>query len=233
MPRYTSAYSSFVINLGEVEILRISASKKERSNPVKHRNEINAICRGAIVLLSSHVEAFIRELGEIALESFVSKRVERNKFPPRLFYHISKDIIDEIINTGDPEKIAAKVFQFMQTDAGFWSQSGEFPSPIPIERFNKGFANPAFEKTKSYLSRFGYTTYRDDINRMLRAQAAPVINMLNHLVDTRNNIAHGDPTATKTPQEIKDMMNLIAVYCRATDGVFANWCRANYCPIRA
>lgn len=221
MPRYTAAYSSFVSRLDEVEVLRSAALRKERSGAVKYRNEINAVCRGAVVLLCSHVEAFTKELGEIALEAFVSKRIGREKFPHKLFYHISKDIIDEIYDTNDPDKIAEKLFHFLRTDIVYWSQVGEFPAAIPVDRFNKGFANPAFEKIRVYLSRFGYNCYRNDINRLLRAKSAPAINMLNHLVDTRNNIAHGNTAATKTPGELRDIIDLVTIYCRATDDVFA------------
>ncbi|MEW8329678.1 MAG: HEPN domain-containing protein [Candidatus Thiodiazotropha sp.] len=44
---------------------------------------------------------------------------------------------------------------------------------------------------------------------------------LNYLVDTRNKISHGDPSATKTPSEVKDMVSIVKKYCSETDSVFA------------
>ena len=123
MTRYTSTYSSFVARLGEVELLRRDAQKKERVDPVSKSDEINALCRGSVVLLSSHVEAYIKDLGELALEAFYNKSVNRSKFSARFFYHISKDMLDEIQDTSDPEKIATKVFSFLGSDFDYWSKT--------------------------------------------------------------------------------------------------------------
>lgn len=232
MTRFTSAYRSFVSRLDEVETLRREASRLERQDAVGKLRQINAMCRGAVILLSSHVEAYIKELGENALESFYQRKVDRSKFSPVLFYHISKDFFEVISSTDDHSRAAERLFGFIEADSAYWSRSGHFPSQVPIDRFNRGFSNPAFKKVKSYFRRFGYDAYKADLEKFMKADFAPVTNMLNHLVDTRNNIAHGDPLSTKTPQEIETMIELVTYYCRATDDVFANWCRANFCPIR-
>lgn len=232
MSRYTSAYSSFKDRLAEVEILRKAAAAKERSDAIRYRNEINALCRGAIVLLCSHVEAFVKEIGELALDKFFANRVDRRKIPLSIFYHISKDIIDIIGDGRDAEKTAERIFGFLQSDGHFWSKNGSFPTQIPSDRFNKGFSNPGFRKIRAYFLRFGYSEYKNDLNVVLGPKSIPVINMLNHLVDTRNSIAHGDPSATKTPNEIGEMVKLISIFCRATDDVFASWCRKQFCAIR-
>lgn len=232
MARYTSAYSSFVVRLDEVETLRLFAYQKEKNDPVGMGNEISALCRGSVVLLSSHLEAYIKELGELALDSLHLKLVPRNNISSRFYYHISKNIIDELQNTSDPDKIADKVFEFINSDQLFWSKDGSFPESIPSDRFNRGFSNPAFKKIKSYFNRFGYSNYKGDLASKLQANFQPTINMVDHMVDTRNKIAHGDPSATKTPSEVKDMMNIIQKYCAETDCVFASWWKANFCSIR-
>jgi len=56
--------------------------------------------------------------------------------------------------------------------------------------------------------------------------------MVDHLVDTRNKIAHGDPVATKTPSDVKAITVLIQKYCAETDSVFASWWKSNFCSIR-
>ncbi|NQV47115.1 MAG: hypothetical protein HQ504_04965 [Rhodospirillaceae bacterium] len=232
MARYTSSYGSFVTRLEEVELLRKAAAKKELVDPVGMRDEINALCRGSIVLLSSHVEAYIKEVGELALESFQIKNVNRSKFLSRFFYHISKDILDDIKDTSDPDKIANKIFHFLGSDSNYWSKTGPFVTQLPSDRFNKGFSNPAFRKVKSYFNRFGYDNYMHDFYEKLRADALSTHNMLDHLVDTRNNIAHGDPRATKTPADLKEMIDMTTRFCRVTDEVFGNWCKTNFCSIR-
>jgi RiboL-PSP-HEPN len=232
MPRYTSAYSSFVLRLGEIDILLRISFKKEKTNPVNLRNEINALCRGSVVLLSAHLEAYIKEVGELALDSMYQKRVPRTKVASRFFYHLSKQLLNEIQDTSDQEKIADKLFSFIQNDLLYWSKIGPFPQALPTEQFNKGFSNPAYDKIKAYFNRFGYTEYNRDLASVLKAKYQSSVNMIDHLVDTRNKIAHGDPTATKTPGEVKEMITIIRQYCLATDSVFAKWWRSNFCSIR-
>jgi hypothetical protein len=232
MARYTTAYSAFVTRLDEVETLQRFAATKERTDPIALRNEINALCRGSIVLLCGHLEAYVKELGEVALESMTVKNVPRNNVSSRLYYYVSKGLLEDIQNTSDPERVADKVFAFIQSDLAYWSRTGPFPQPIQTARFNMGFANPAFIKIKRYFNRFGYAEYQHDLARRLRADYLPTINMVDHLVDTRNKIAHGDPAASKTPGEVATMMSITRLFCGSTDAVFATWWRTRFCAIR-
>jgi len=232
MGRYTSAYSAFVLRLDEVELLRNCAARKEKEDPIVLMREINALCRGGIVLLSSHLEAYIRGLGELALERMHTEGVPRDSIPPRFYYHISKDIVDEIKDTSDPDKIAGKLFTFLETDQSYWAQTGPFPKALPVDRFNLGFSSPAFDKITAYFNRFGYSGYRNDMARVLRADYTSTVNMVRHLVDIRNKIAHGDLVTTKTPGDVKGMIDIIRKYCATTDAVFASWCRSQLCSIR-
>ena len=74
-----------------------------------------------------------------------------------------------------------------------------------MDRFNRGFANPAFKRIAKYFNRFGYEEYKRDLERCLQASFLPTITMVDHLVHTRNKIAHGDFAESKTPGEVKDM----------------------------
>lgn len=232
MARFTSAYSEFVARLGEVEILRKAAATKERANPIGLAKEINALSRGSIVLLCGHLEAYVKELGELALDSMIVKNVARDQLSSRVYYHISQDLLRELRETADPEKIADKLFAFLERDLSYWSKDGPFPQPIPTDRFNKGFANPAFRKIKRYFNRFGYHSYQRDLATRLQADYSPTVNMIDHLVDMRNKIAHGDPAATKTPAEVQTMISIIRSFCGSTDAVFASWWRDSFCTIR-
>lgn len=232
MSRYTSAYTSLIRRLVEVEILYRGAAVKEKLDPIGFSNEINAFCRGAIVLLCSHLEAYIKELGEITLTALQSKAIARSGIPPQFFYHISKDFITEVKDTSDPAKIAEKMFAFLLSDNSYWDRSGPFPTPLPVDRFNEGFSNPAYKKITRYFNRFGYTSYRSDLAGTLKANYNATVNMVEHLVHVRNKIAHGDLLVTKTPSDVREMTNYIKGYSRATDSTFATWCKANLCSIR-
>jgi hypothetical protein len=232
MPRYTSAYGSFTAEVQEVHILRVSATALERSDPVRRRAEINALCRSAIVLLSAKLEAYVKDLGEVALQNLHTRAVPRNLLVDQFYYHLSKDLIDEIRDTSDPIKLAQKFHHFIQREAVYWKKIGPFQQPLPVERFNKGFSNPKVDKISAYLNRFGYSGHKRDLAIVLTSDYNATINMVDHLVDVRNKIAHGDPTATKPPADVKDMITIVKRYCATTDLTFANWCSSNLCTIR-
>ena len=208
------------------------ATLYERKDAVTHRKEINALSRGAVVLLCGHLEAYIRELGEIALDSMYEKNISRTNLASRVYHYISKDLLDEVRSTLDAERAADRVFEFIDRDLKYWSKSGPFPAPVPADGFNRGFASPAFNKIKKYFNRFGYEDYRGDLAACLRANFQPTVTMVDHLVDTRNKIAHGDPDASKTPSEIGDIISITKSFCRSTDGVFATWWKKKFCAIR-
>ena len=232
MARYTKAYSAFKAKLSEVNTLRSLACNREKRDPINSRDEINALSRGSIVLLCSHLEAYIKELGEIALDSMHTKSIPRTRLSSKIYYHISKDLLDEIKSTSDPERIGDKIFKFLEDDLLYWSRDGAFPKPIPTDRFNKGFSNPAFEKIRRYMRRFGYDGYQGDLSQSLMGSYQPTINLVNHLVDTRNKIAHGDPQANKTPSDLSGMITTTMLFCRSTDQVFASWWKRQFCSIR-
>lgn len=233
MARYTPVYGAFVVRLGEVDLLRSSAAALGRKRTaIRHGAEISALCRGAVVLLSSHIEAFVKELGEHTLDAIYDNQVCKSKVALPFFYHLSKDRIESIRNSSSAEKIAEHVRIFVQDDAQMWGVLGNFPRPITTVEFNTGFSNPKFDKVKAYFGRFGYVNFRRDFFRELGRNAQPTVNAIDQIVDARNSIAHGDPAATKTPQELTEMIYAAKLFCRNSDNVFANWCGINLCRIR-
>lgn len=203
MSRFTTVYGDFSQRIHEVGVLRKKAAQFERSRESFTRGpEISALCRGAVVLLSSHIEAYVKELGEHTLDKIHARGVCRSHLSPQFFYHMSKQTIDQIREASKPETIATRVQGFVDHEAVFWSNLEPLPAPVPSEAFNKGFSNPTFKKVKSYFGRFGYRDYRRDLFRELGRDAQPTVNNLDQIVETRNSIAHGDPLATKTPAEI-------------------------------
>lgn len=209
-----------------------SARKLERADAVAHTDEISALCRAAIVLQCSHLEGYIKDLGEIAIARLYERSVARSKLSSSFFYFLSKDHFDEIRETADHGKLADKVFSFVDRDGELWSFDGPFPGQISYDRFSKGFASPSEKKIASFLGRFGATNFKRDLMRCLANDYPATSNMVSDMVTTRNNIAHGDATSSKTPGDVLVMIGFIKRYVAATDDVFASWCSANLCSIR-
>ena len=232
MARYTKAYSIFTRNLIEINTLHSLAHSYQTHNPILFQDKIDSLSRGLIVLLSSHLEAYIKGLGEVALDSMYFKSAPRDRLSLQFYYYISKDILDDIRNTSDPAKISQKVFSLIERDLPYWSCEGAFPKQVLTDGFNKGFSNPTFKRIEKYFNRFGYRHYKRDLDVLLAGACQLTINAVDNLVDTRNKIAHGDPVITKTPSEIAEMIKTIRLFCRMTDGAFASWWRQNFCSIR-
>ena len=233
MARYTKVYSGFISRLKEVDLLQSKAAKLQRpQEPLRHGDEMNALCRGSILLLSSHVEAYIKELGEHTIDMMETKSTCRSCLAPQFFYHISKNLVDNISSSSQPEKIAYNVFTFLEKKSDIWKSEGPFPYPVSTSCFNSSFSNPTFDKVNSYFRRFGYESYKHDFKQALGRDANNTQNNLNQLVNLRNAIAHGDPSATKTPNEVKEAVIEIRKFCRVTDSVFSSWCKQKLCPIR-
>lgn len=227
------AYGSFVDRTDEVLILVRKASQIERSEHAFGRGrEIDALCRGAIVLLSSHLEAYVKELGECLLDAMFAKSVCRSKLGDSFFYHASRRSLDGIRKETDPKKVSENVFEFVDRQSDLWSKTGSFPRRIDSEEFNKGFSNPKVEKIQRYLSRFGYQSLRHDLNVTLRGECVVTIATIDQIVETRNAIAHGEASATKTPAEVNEMVASAQIFCRTVDGTFATWSKEKLCAIR-
>jgi hypothetical protein len=233
MSRYTAAYSNFVKRLSEIVALqRLSFSFSPSGSNPGHDLKMNALCRGGIVLLSAHIEGYIEDLGEIILDRIVINKMQKNDLADSFFYFFSKDIIDEIKDTGNPDAISKKIKDLITRDVDIWANELVFFKQLPADRFLHGFSNPKTEEIRRLFSRFGYRDYVTDIRKLLKANFDFCKNMVDQVVQKRHQIAHGDFVASATPKDIEDMIGLVKLFCQSTDKVVGNWFSKQGCPIR-
>lgn len=233
MARYTRAYSDFVEGVQEIEILiRLAKAEIRAAGPLEDAPTARALCRAAVVLLSSRIEGYMKDLAEVAVLRIDKKQPPKGLLSRTFLYYCSKDIIDQIRDTRDPEKVARKISGLCKRDHDIWSDSEQFQDELPIERIVRGFATPRFREVGKFIARFGYDNYKRDLKARLRADADPCINMVNHVVRQRNEIAHGNVHTTNTPGDVQSMLDLVRMFCRATDGVVGDWFSNAGCPIR-
>ena len=209
MSRYTSAYSAFVERLNEINIILRLARQYERRNPIDNAEKINALCRSATVLLCSHIEGYTKELGELTLGRIVENGVCRSKISNLIPLYASRDLVFEIKETSDSEKLAEKIALLFARDLALWEQEGAHPQPISEDRFNKSFSSPSYQKIASYMGRFGYKTFKKDLGKALQSDFNAARNWIDHIVDIRNKIAHGDANTTKTPTDLLDALPVV------------------------
>ena len=230
--RFSAAYYSLLEGIAEVERIERHALRLESLDPVTNAPSVSALVRGGIVLLSSHLEAYAKSLVEILLVRFHARRLDVAKVPRRLLFFGSQDIIREIRDTSDPEKVASKILDLISRDGSNWVSQGPLSQEIDWSVFEPGFASPKVKNISKFLSRVGYAGLRSDLAQRQMGAHAAIINAVDHLVDTRNAIAHGDQNEKKTPLELRGLRESTRRFCRDTDDVFANWCKANLCTIR-
>lgn len=233
MPRYTVAYSAFLQRLREVEALnRLAKKHTVRIRQSRDTETARALCRASIVLLSSHIEGYLEELVEVILDRIFLGAISKQKLAPRFFYYFSQDLLNEVSETKNPDKIAEKIKRLFLRDIDIWSTDDTFHSALPVDRFISGFSNPSFEKIRSFIARFGYTDYGSDLANILKAKYLPCCNMIDNVIEQRNKIAHGDVNIESTPNDVTDMLQLVRLFCQTTDVVVGNWFRNVGCAIR-
>lgn len=233
MVRYTEAYSEFVSRLPEVETLCKLAKQHQRAaGPLKRTEVVKPLCRAGVVLLSSHIEGYIEDLSEVILRKVWENDTLKNTLALKFRYYFSKDLIDEICNTTDPDTISEKVQLLFSRDHDLWGSDEIFNEELESDRFVSGFSTPRFDEIRKFIRRFGYEDYKRDMGRHLQARFQPCIKMVDNVVDQRNKIAHGDTVTTATPSDLVNMLELVRLFCRSTDVVVGNWFKTIGCPIR-
>ena len=131
MARYTTAYSRFIHRIAEIESILSVAHNIEKSGVTRSTLEqTNGLCRGAIVLLCSHIEGYIEDLVSLGVVSVAENQVPKNTLSPSFKYHLSRDLLADISGSTDPNTIASKVEAFLSRDVHIWDSSAVFSPPL-------------------------------------------------------------------------------------------------------
>ena len=233
MARYSSAYSRLILRLKEIDTILsmtqdIASRRQNRDNLARS----DALCRSGIVLLCSHLEGYIEDLGSLAIRRIEEESLPKTSMSHAFRYYLSRDLIDDINRTTNPLDIATRVDTLLSRDGHIWDSSTSFAPPLPIDMFIRSFATPNHESIRRFFRRFGYARFPNELGAHLRQDYMPCIAMVNHVVDQRNKIAHGDFVTAGAPSDLRDMYRLVKIYCRGTDSVVGNWFRGHGCSIR-
>lgn len=233
MAKYSSAYSNLVGRLSEVElIIGMASSVSNFKSPPSSLQETAALCRGGIVLLCSHLEGYVETLGEIGIQSIGTNRLPKTKMVDEFRYYLSRNLIEEIRRQPSPNVIASKILEFVDSDLTIWDSSLRFSSPLPVDSFIKSFRSPNHRNIIKFFNRFGFRQFNGELQTHLKSEYQACIAMVDHIVDQRNKIAHGDYTIAGSLGDLKNMHQYLKTYCRTTDKVVGDWFKNIGCPIR-
>lgn len=233
MTRYSSAYSALIRRLDEIEaILSLARGIPKITLPQATPFRVNALCRGGIVLLCSRLEGYIEDLGALAVTRMENNDLPKTSMSRAFRYHLSRDLIDDINRTTDPESIASKIDGFLARDGHIWDTTPNFTGPLSVDTFVGNFATPRHDNIRRFFGRFGFQDFQSSLAVQLQANYQFCTNMVDHIVDQRNKIAHGNFVTSGTPRDLEDMLRLLRLYCRNLDKVVGDWFRSKGCPIR-
>jgi len=233
MSRYTSAYTGLIVRFKEIDAI-LGMAKDISSKPITATtlDKVSALCRSGIVLLSSHIEGYIENLGEIAIDRIGAKQLKKSKLGNQFRYYLSRDLINNILKSTESASIEQNLLMLWTRDSHIWDNTPHYKTPLQANIFIGDFINPNHKRIVKFFKRFGYTQFEHDMASKLQADYVICVNMINQVVEQRNKIAHGDTTIIGTPTDLEQMKNTVKIYCREADLVFSHWFKLQGCPIR-
>ena len=192
MPR-SNAYKDFLLNRREVlELLHVAPTESEQLRSRKQLALANALFRGSVVLLSSHLEGYCEQVTVEGIDAINVAKPIVDKLPEQLRLAQTKQLLRDAHESTNFKKKIKAIRQFAVDYPGLWDSKLPFVQ-LTSDPLVRTFANPAPEKITRLFKHFGDT---DDV-----VQIAVRMDKSNHrfiiiakvaeLIEKRNAIAHG------------------------------------------
>ena len=210
----SDALNALLLALKEVDLL-------QRINPTPtgaapDQPEITrAVGRASVVLLSSHLERYIRSINEEAVSVVNSTAVLGPQLPQPLRLLHSKSIVEELAGTTwDNETRAAKLAMLAQTETWLWlpSETGS----LDHSRLLVWMKSPKSEQIQRYFRYWGIDDIFSKITYKQRTRSHLWLK-IDELVDKRNNVAHGDLSTEATQADVRTYSKVVETFCVRSD----------------
>ena len=247
MGRYSSSYSEFCTALKEVNRIYLLSKKMERELEKSKRvrsykspfgdkslltENMNALCRAAAVLLSGHIEGYVKSLLDIICFNVITQDVDGEEYSEETEFHAIEDLFDGLRKTRDAVKIVRKLGIISQRLALIREPSAGSTQGLEPKAFLKGFSAPYPENIYSVFRKFGFTSLRGDMGRVLQGDFAIIEPSVRTLVEFRNDIAHGDLSRTLLPSEVGLHLQHAQKFVRTLDDCLCHWFNSKGCGLR-
>jgi RiboL-PSP-HEPN len=210
----SDALNALLLALKEVDLL-------QRINPTPtgaapDQPEITrAVGRASVVLLSSHLERYIRNINEEAVSVVNATAILGSQLPQPLRLLHSKSIVEDLAaTTWDNETRATKLALLAQSETWLWlpSETGS----LDHSRLLAWMKAPKSEQIQRYFRYweiddiFGRITYKPHTRSHLWLK-------IDELVEKRNNIAHGDLSTEATQADVRTYSKVVETFCVRSD----------------
>lgn len=210
-PRVRSgAFIEFYNNKREiVEILRAAPSDEDQLSSSAKRQLANALYRGSVVLLSSHLERYVESLLVEAIDAINAANLAVSAIPDGL---ILESIRRPLHDAHEAKRLSTKT-GFLKTiaDNYGWSWDNVSPCRLNSEAFVETFDNPLPERITKVFRHFDIgNVVGQAVGLSTIPQRAIVEAKVRELVEKRNSVAHAGMTSDITRQDV--IIYLVCTY---------------------
>ncbi|MCY4640433.1 MAG: HEPN domain-containing protein [Chloroflexi bacterium] len=200
--------------LSEIDALQRANPKPAEGGGLARPTITRAIGRAEVVLLSSHLERYVRAVVEEMASCIDGANVCSTRIPKSLRLLHGKVPVDELASI-QWERREIKLREFAETEASMWQDGNRSPR-IQTDRLLRWMSTPnatALERVFRYWgidSIFAAITRKDSHRRRIRLK-------IDELTEKRNNIAHGDFTVEATHLDIRSYRRAVREFCERAD----------------
>ncbi len=212
----SDALKSLLAGIEEVRDLQTANPTPPGGLPDRPR-VVRAINRASVVLLSSHLERYLRSLNEEAVGVINAATIRGSALPETLRLRHSKIPIDELAEAQWDNR-AAMLSQLVEKDGWLWGSTPK--ANLEHDRLLRWMRSPSPERALRMFKLWGVSDIFSAITRQPHTRQRMWLK-LEELVDKRNDIAHGDSGAEATYQDIASYVAVVRTFCTRADGVLS------------
>ncbi len=202
--------------LGEVALIRAELLGRRRRLSIDSTER--ALGRSCVVLLVSHLEAYIYGLTEQLCQHIHDCGLLSTALPERLRLRHTKGVVEELSATAW-ERRADKLREFVQYEAPLWDSTAASPL-LNHERLLAAMKTPRAKPLVAYFSHWGVDDVFSAVTRSPTTRARLRLTV-GELGQKRNDIAHGDYSTEATPGDVARYLEAVRILATRVDRLMA------------
>lgn len=200
---FSRAFAEYKQNRHEViEILHAAPSVNDQMGSRKKRELANALYRGSVVLLSSHLERYIESLIIESIDAINEASPPIGRIPESLMLALIEPPLRSASETKDFGKKLAKIQEFVHDHEWHWNGSatcGRLNGDLLVS----GFDNPLPKRIREAFFPLGLA---DVVGHAVGRDTSPLRGLIEgkvrELVEKRNSVAHAGMTVDLTREDV-------------------------------
>ncbi|MCL5290717.1 MAG: MAE_28990/MAE_18760 family HEPN-like nuclease [Firmicutes bacterium] len=213
----SNALVNYKLRRKEISALLRTVSPLDTSVRTAHLSA--PVIRAGIVLLFSHIEGYIEDVVQEAIDKINNSGINVSTLPYNLRVAHCMPTIQEITKITDPEKLDEALKILMQSNYHFWF--GDTLPPIKLETdcLTKNFANPSYEHIDKLFRNLGIRRFFGSLYSLgFKPQKIQAIkSTLDTLASLRHDIAHGNFSTSCSFLDLCRHIVVVNVFCEAVD----------------